>query len=486
MIETLKNIVRQKNRDGKLLWVRKVYEYPGILIRFHSLSRFRNFWDYRLRTLLSQDVTAKKQAGGGDQVFYELVNSANSRRAIMRIPRFDESYGCSLRHQLKDDRAFEDYRRILQTASDDPVMGRHFPEVSDVRRDGGYTATLVRGYGLWTLRDRLRDGRGLPSDVEAADLVAAVDVLTGNLRKYQKAHHTLSGEWKLNNLIYGVDDHRVYNARVDSCYTTTGKEAQERLAHLDSELEFIREMARTLMAESTDDVRVCRVLSAIGYASTADVAYSGDAFSIGYHSLSLGGRYFRGQRDCAARLEQVPYDFSGKTVLDLGTNRGGMLHCLADRIKTGIGVDYDYKCINAATLVKELNGTDNLHFYTFDMDREDLGVIDNFLLDNRVDICFLLAICLWVRNWRNVIKFAARTADKLLFETHGTEEQKREQLDFVRSCYGTVSLVSARSSDDPGQKERSLYLCSGALINDVTKKADDYHRKRETGQNAIS
>jgi len=376
--------------------------------------------------------------------------------------------------------AFGEYRRTLRGAGDDPIIGSHFPAVTDVRRDGGYTATLIRGYGLWMIRDLLRGGHSSPTDVGTDDLIGAINMLAENLGKYQDKHNTLLGEWKLTNLIYCADNRSVYNARVDSCFTTRGKKSVAGRPHLDSELDYIREMLRTPSGESTHDVRVRRVLSAVGYASMAEVAYSGEAFSIGYHSLLLGGRYFRGQRDCAARLERVPYDFSGKTVLDLGTNRGGMLHCLADKIKVGIGIDYDYKCINAAILVKELNRTDNLHFYTFDMDRENLDVIGYFLLDSRVDICLLLAICLWIKSWRSVIRFAARTADKLLFETHGTEEQKREQVDFVRTCYGSVDLVSAKSDDDPDQKERSLYLCSGALVNDAGLEGEDGRRGRAT------
>jgi hypothetical protein len=430
-----------------------------------------------LRRSSTPDVTIGKQAGSGTKVFRELVDSVGGRQMVIRIPRFDESYGCSLRVQLKDDKAFENYVWILQNARHGSIVGDHFPAVTDVRREGGYTATLIRGYGLWMIRDMLRGGHSLPTDIKTGELIRAIDVLAENLSKYQSSDNMLSGEWKLNNLIYSIDDYRLYNTRVDSCYTTTGETAKAGLSHLESELDYVREMTRTLSGESTHDVRVRQVLSAIGYASLAEVAYSGEAFSIGYHSLSLGGRYFRGQRDCAARLEHVPYDFSGKTVLDLGTNRGGMLHCLADKIKIGIGIDYDYKCINAATLVKELNGTDNLHFYTFDMDRENLNVIDHFLLDSKVDICFLLAICLWVKNWPNVIRFAARTADTLLFETNGTEEQKGEQADFVRTCYATVELVSAKSNDDPDQKDRSLYLCSGALVDDLAVVADDGARK---------
>jgi SAM-dependent methyltransferase len=178
----------------------------------------------------------------------------------------------------------------------------------------------------------------------------------------------------------------------------------------------------------------------------------------------LRGRYFRGQRDCGDRLANVPYDFTGKVVLDMGCNTGGMLHYLADRLKKGIGVDYDFPCINAANLVKNLNNVNNLQFFTVDLsDKDGLKLIDSFILDNHVDIVFLLSVCMWLPNWKEVIAYAAQKADVLLFESNGDERQQKEQEAFLGTCFGEVALLNVKSEDDLGQKNRSLFLCKGAL-----------------------
>jgi hypothetical protein len=46
----------------------------------------------------------------------------------------------------------------------------------------------------------------------------------------------------------------------------------------------------------------------------------------------------RGQLE---RLSKVPFDFSRKSVLDIGSNQGGMLINLGDKLKWGVGIDGD-------------------------------------------------------------------------------------------------------------------------------------------------
>ena len=92
----------------------------------------------------------------------------------------------------------------------------------------------------------------------------------------------------------------------------------------------------------------------------------------GYHTVSIQGETFLGQRDPIKRLGKVPYDFTNKRVLDVGCSNGGLLHALTNQIEFGVGVDFNSKCVNAANALKAVNHTDNIHFYTFDLDKEDL------------------------------------------------------------------------------------------------------------------
>jgi SAM-dependent methyltransferase len=154
----------------------------------------------------------------------------------------------------------------------------------------------------------------------------------------------------------------------------------------------------------------------------------------------------------------VPIDFGGKSVLDLGSNQGGMLLQLADRLKWGVGVDFDHRMVNAANRIKSAKAAPRLNFYVFDLQKEDLQIIRDFMPEQRADICFLLSVCMWLSNWREVIEFAGSIADAVLFESNGTPEQQRRQIEYLGTILPNVALLADESPDDPGQRNRKLLL----------------------------
>jgi SAM-dependent methyltransferase len=185
----------------------------------------------------------------------------------------------------------------------------------------------------------------------------------------------------------------------------------------------------------------------------------GSEYEIGYHSIKIGNKSFRGQRDPVERLKNVKYDFIGKTVLDIGSCSGGMLLAIADKIKHGVGIDFNYKMINLSNKLKSYNKITNLDFYVFDLEKEDLCVMNNFLNGEKVDICFILSICQWIKNWKEVIDYAYEISESLLFESNDSAKKKEEQ-DYLKSKYKKVELVAGNSDDDPLHTGRELYLCS--------------------------
>lgn len=209
------------------------------------------------------------------------------------------------------------------------------------------------------------------------------------------------------------------------------------------------------------DVDARRVLNLLNYTKTSGSAYSGDEFEPGYHSITIGQMRYVGQRDPAQRLASVPFDFAGKTVLDIGCNQGGMLFELPRSIKHGVGIDYDSRMINVANRIRSQKKLDNVDFYVFDLEREDLAYINDFLSTPRVDIAFLLSICMWIRNWREVVGFVSQLSDNLLFESNGSPQQRQDQEDQLSTCFADVQLLKQSSEDDPKQQNRKLYLCSG-------------------------
>ena len=202
-----------------------------------------------------------------------------------------------------------------------------------------------------------------------------------------------------------------------------------------------------------------QVVNLLNYTKTSGSTYDGQDFPAGYHTLELKNLRLAGQRQPKERFKIIPFDFTGKTVLDIGCNQGGMLFSVADKIRHGVGIDYDYRVINAANRINAYTDTHNLDFYVFDLEKEDLNIIRDFVPGEKVDIVFLLAVCMWIKNWKQVIDLAREIADNLLFESNGHSELQDEQVAYLRSRYKNVQLLSEKSQDDSSQSARRLYLC---------------------------
>lgn len=191
-----------------------------------------------------------------------------------------------------------------------------------------------------------------------------------------------------------------------------------------------------------------------------DKPYGAKEFPGGYHSLIIGNEIIQGQRNPLMRLQKVPYNFSDKIVLDIGSNEGGMLFALAGIIKYGIGIDYNSKLINVANKIKSVAHYDNLNFYVFDLDKDPLNLITNFLPQNKIDICFILAVCNWIKNWKKTIDYAQSVSDTLLFEANGNKIFLEQQYNYLTQKYSMIKKLSETCEDDKKGHPRVLYLCS--------------------------
>jgi len=187
--------------------------------------------------------------------------------------------------------------------------------------------------------------------------------------------------------------------------------------------------------------------------------YSAKSYDSAYHSIQLDNVEYSGQRKPEKRLENVSFDFTDSIVLDIGCNQGGMLFQIRDKIKYGVGIDYDGHMINAANKICAYEKSTNLSFYTFDIEKEDLDVIINFLPVKNIDIVFLLSICMWIRNWKEVIDMSSKLSSILLFESNGSQEQQNQQENYLKNIFLKVDLLQDHSPDDPKQKNRKLYIC---------------------------
>ncbi|HEX5463639.1 MAG TPA: methyltransferase domain-containing protein [Burkholderiales bacterium] len=203
----------------------------------------------------------------------------------------------------------------------------------------------------------------------------------------------------------------------------------------------------------------------LNYTKTSGSYYSALQYPAGYHSIDIDGRRLQGKRDPAQRLERIPIDFSGKTLLDIGCNQGGMLFELDRTIESGVGIDYDPRMINVANRIKAVRGADNLQFYVFDLEKEPLALFEDLIPAPKVDVVFLLAVCMWLKNWRSVISYAAKISDMMVFESNGTESQQAAQIAYLKELYRDVTLLAEHSDDDPKQKKRKLFWCRKAVAS---------------------
>lgn len=214
------------------------------------------------------------------------------------------------------------------------------------------------------------------------------------------------------------------------------------------------------MDATTNSVRM--VINLLGYAKSSGSAYSAKEFPAGYHTIEFLGQTLKGQRVPSARLDLVPYDFTGKTVLDIGSNQGGMLLALAERIRWGVGIDYDHRLVNAANWIRSARGQTHVNFFVFNLEEEPMDLIEDLLPENRADICFLLTVCMWVNNWRDVIDAAHYHSEAMLFESNGTDEQQNDQIAYLRQKYERVEMLAEASTDDH-QKRRKLMLLTNPV-----------------------
>lgn len=212
----------------------------------------------------------------------------------------------------------------------------------------------------------------------------------------------------------------------------------------------------------TDERSFRQMLNLLSYTKTSGSVYSANQYPAGYHTIEINGRQLQGQRDPSKRLEHVPIDFHGKTVLDIGCNQGGMLFQLADELKWGVGIDYDSRMINAANRIKSLRNTSRLNFYALDLELEPLELMEDFIPEPKVDVIFLLSVCMWLKNWREVIAFARKISHTMVFETNGSNEQQTAQQEYLETLYRNVVLLNRSSDDDPKQKRRKLFYCCQA------------------------
>ena len=176
-----------------------------------------------------------------------------------------------------------------------------------------------------------------------------------------------------------------------------------------------------------------------------------------YQSFILDETEYKGNRNCNKRINKIKtkIDFQGKNILDIGCNIGNMLFTIKNDINYACGIDFNHRTINGANLIKKYNNIKNLDFYNFDLENDNLELIK--CLIDKVDIVFLLSICMWIQNWKDVIKFIKNNYKVLVIEVNG--DNQKSHINYCKKMFKKVELISEQSDDDPFQKKRKLFIC---------------------------
>lgn len=126
-----------------------------------------------------------------------------------------------------------------------------------------------------------------------------------------------------------------------------------------------------------DEYSINRIKNIINYAKTS-LASNRDS-EAGYHDVKINETLIPGARNPKERLDILGIDFSDKVVLDVGCNQGGALFSIADKLKYGIGVDFEYKVINVCHAIRQINDIRNINFFSVNLDVDPLeNMLDFF------------------------------------------------------------------------------------------------------------
>jgi PST family polysaccharide transporter len=450
---------KAKNKKGRYLGVRSLWHWLKSLYAYHPPERFLNSLVVKARTAFGSWEPIELPASVIHTRFHVCLEQSPAGPQVIKLPHGRNNFSCKLIRALKKPEASARYLKALTGAKQNPWFQQHCVGVTAVRSGGGYTSEYVEGINLAQLREELSRSDVLPQELRRG-LIAAIHQLLDSLAGHQQEQGKLVGDWPLHNLIFSPARGAIINVDAEGFFTYDNRSGEAHLPFIEANLRNLAELIKLMDGREPDDAEILNIFKVLDEVRRSGEQYSGAGAVVGYHSLELKGKKFRGQRECAERLAQVPYDFKHKVVVDLGCNVGGMLHCLGKTIRRGYGFDVNPNCINAAQLIRNLNQAGNLEFYTFDLDAQPMSLLNCFLQGQKPDICFLLSMCRWLERWEEVVCEASQLAGTLLFESNGSPREQEKQAALLQKYFQQVNLISESSPDDFVLGDRKLYLCT--------------------------
>jgi hypothetical protein len=250
-MQKVKTLLLRQNEKGKFLWVPGVYHLARNLHEFplRSLSNLLTY-AYLIKPGKHFRLDLEKSIKNG--IFYVCVAGGEGEKQVVKIPHLCSTYSRAFYRTLRKEAAFHDYCHTLLSLSRDPLWAAHFPYVSAIRRDGGYTSSYVPGHNLIQIKDAVRHARLLPDGVEPSDVIAAIDQLLNRLQTFMVKKGTLYGDWLLYNLIYDDQRRVIVNVDLEGLYSYQHPQFEANLEYIQSRFNYLKtllEMTRLQNAE---------------------------------------------------------------------------------------------------------------------------------------------------------------------------------------------------------------------------------------------
>lgn len=158
--------------------------------------------------------------------------------------------------------------------------------------------------------------------------------------------------------------------------------------------------------------------------------YESYDYGCGYYYQSFPAIKVSGFRNTGSRVSELDLDrrVEGKRVLDIGSNTGFLLLSLADKIQSGVGVEFNPFLVAAANRVALHMDTKNIHFIASSF--ENFG-------GELFDIVFSLANhCTYDGNTKHSTdEYFSKIAEhlaiggQLIFESHPPKIEPKDKLD---------------------------------------------------------
>jgi len=244
MLENIRGYIKKQNQNGHYLWLRNLWRSLRDFLRDVSqpylIRRIVSFWHFVFLIYVKKWPRLKIDKKIINSVFYICLNKRDKQTWVVKIPRLNNDVGCDFYKKILSQEDFIKYSDMIKSVFVDPIIGKHFPPVRDVKRNGGYSSLYVEGYNLITLQEDLLLGRGLPCDINHPDLIDAVNELLDSLRHFEKQNGRICGDWALHNLLYDKLARKIKNVDLEGFY-------MYRQDQLGAASRYIEEVLRLLM-----------------------------------------------------------------------------------------------------------------------------------------------------------------------------------------------------------------------------------------------